>query len=192
MNSMQQIAERLLAQNREKAEDILAEARREAGEIRAKAEKKAQAEGEALRLTYQDKEQEFARRDALNEKMQKRRLLLHAKQELVDGAVERVRERFLTQTQEQWIALLQMVLRRSLEKDPDSVPTVIVPEAMVRAAREAVPARYPVEAGGMRHGFVLSFEAYDLNYEAGRLFAYQKENWEQEAARYLFEGDADA
>lgn len=188
MNDMNAIVKVLLEGSRGKAERIQAEARAEAAELVTASLETAQGECAQIRCEYEEQALEAQRRSRLNEKMEMRRMLLSAKQALVDEAVDRIRERFMAQSPEEWVTLLTAQLARA--DTAVGKPEIIVPRALAGAVQTAVGPEYTVTAGRMSHGFIFSFPEYDLNYEAERLFMYQKEALEREAARCLFEDDA--
>lgn len=189
--NIQELTQMLINRAQQQAEQILADARHEAQRITADAEQKSKAECEAIRVDYQRQAAEYERREQIRLKMDQRRMLLSAKQQLIDQTVQQVYERLVGQTAEQWVELLGMVLARNPQDKGAQKPQIIVPAGLLAAVQAAVGTQYPVSVGQMQHGFIISYEQFDLNYEVDRLFSYQKEGFERQAAQYLFGDDAD-
>lgn len=187
-NNMNAIVQMLLDDAQRQAEQLREDARQQAERILAQEDEKARKECAAILEQYKRQAVEHEKREQLRLKMDQRRMLLSAKQQLIDQTVSQVYDRLIAQTDDQWVCLLSDLLQRG---DGAEKPQIIVPAALQAAVQAAVGPQYAVTVGEMRHGFILSYSQYDLNYGIDRLFSYQKEGFEQQAAQYLFGDDAD-
>lgn len=187
-NNMIAIVQMLLDDAQRQAEQLREDARQQAERILAQEDEKARKECAAILEQYKRQAVEHEKREQLRLKMDQRRMLLSAKQQLIDQTVSQVYDRLIAQTDDQWVCLLSDLLKRS---EGAEKPKIIVPAALQAAVQAEVGQEYTVLVGEMRHGFILSYSQYDLNYGIDRLFSYQKEGFEQQAAQYLFGDDAD-
>lgn len=169
------------------AQAALESARAEAAQWLSDAREKADAEAAEMISAFEKQAREIEARARVRERAQERRAVLAAKQALIDEAVARARRRFGEQTPAQWAQLILKILQNSA--NTGEKPEIWVPCEMTEAINAALQGQYTVRVGDMRDGFILSFAAYDLNYEGDRLFQAQHERMEARAAACLFQGD---
>lgn len=187
-DNLKEITTYLMDESRSKATLIKQDANQKATEIvNAMVEKAKKEQGNVIKA-YNKKAAEISEIANLKNNMDKHRILLSTKQELVDQTIHLVRERFENQSVHEWIKCMQMLIEEG-KKETEELPTILVPIDYFEETKKAFDGEYNVEVRKIQSGFILSYSKFDLNYEVEHFFNYQKEELEVAAFELLFSSE---
>ena len=176
---------------RQKADSIKAEAELEARRITKEGRIQIQKKRNSILDDYKRKANEIAERAQAEIRAKSGQMVLAARQDVINEAIASARELFAKRSEQEDVELLLKVLDKSVADAGGERPVVIVPQNRLAAAQAALGSDTRVEAGNVNHGFILSFEHYNVNYETATRFEYWQEELEALAASCLFDGDGD-
>lgn len=191
MDTVNRMTEFLEQEARQEAQNILAQAERAAQGSYKEGRMRAQKRRNEILNAYQREVRALLERAETEARREADHLSLAARQEMIDATLQAVQVQYNNRSAEEEMALLTRVYQRSIARAQGERPVVYVPEDRLAAARAALGQGVDVQRGGMKQGFLLSFEKYNVNFENDTLLRFLREPLEGMAAAYLFGGDGD-
>lgn len=185
MNNLNEITTYLVEDSRSQAEKIIENANIKAKSIIQHMVDKGMKEKPVIIKKYEKKAKEETEIFTLKNNMDRHRILLLTKQELVDKTIQKVRYKFENQSVSEWIKCMRMLIEQG-KKETDELPTILVPNDYLEETKEAFGNDYNVMSHDIQSGFILSYSKFDLNYEVEHFFNYQNEELDVAAFELLF------
>ena len=196
MNGIENITAKIQADARQEIDAILAEAQAEAAGIMAGYEAQARAEAESVLARGEKAAAERAERLASMAQLECRKAVLGAKQEVIEEAFARAREKLLALPQEEYVALLaDLAIQAGATGREKLIFSVAdrarVGKAVVVAANDKLGGAGNLtlaeETRPITGGFILSDGAVEVNCTFDVLIRLQRGALSGEVAKVLFD-----
>jgi len=214
MNGMEKIAQRIQDDAQRELNELEAETRRQAEELLVQARAQAEQEREAILARGRKAAAERQERLESAAQMEKRKLLLGAKQEMLEQVFDRALEKLCALPDEELVPLLARLAVQASSSGREQV--ILSPKdrsrigkQVVLAANEALAQKWGGKKGALlnkimgggaqltlsqetrkfRGGLILSDGDIEMNCTFETLVRLQREKLEREVARTLFENE---
>ena len=189
MNDIKLLTGAIEQEAREKADSIKSEAEHETRRILKEERIHIQKKRNRILDDYKHLVDEMDRQARAELRAKSGQLMLCARQDIIEETIIAAQELFAGRGEKEDTELLLRIFDRCVADAGGTVPVVLVPESRLDAARSALGPDVAVEASDIKHGFILSFEHYNVNYDTAARFEFMREELEELAAVYLFDGD---
>ena len=189
MNGIERITARIEADGRAEAEAILEKGRAEAAAIEEEYRRRAEIEGAALTAQAEKKAREREERLVSAAAMESRKILLAARQEMVEKAFAQALDRLCSLPREEYVEVLAALLERCATGGEEVIFSRadrerVGEETLKKAAGKQL--RLAEETRPLRGGFILRKGKVEVNCAFETLVRLQKGQCAAQAAKLLF------
>lgn len=198
--ALDDILRKIKADAQAEAEAVLRAAHAERERVLTEARERARAVAEQIRSPGKVRAEDARRKELAMAGLEARRIVLEAKQRILDGAFEAALERLSSLPDEQYRELLAGLVAQGAQTGAEEI--IVSPEDRARLGEDFPElAGRRLEAGGLpgklryasrtrplRGGLILASEDVDINMSFERTMATLRGSIEPEIARLLFDG----
>lgn len=196
MTGLEKMQSQILDEARRSADEILEQARREAQETREEAEKKAQAESSRILGKIQTELKNIQERTISSCALQRRQILLEAKQEIIAQILEKAYHTLIEADEDTYFRIIRKMLGKYAagqageicfsERDLKRMPEGFEKEIQEIAEKNGGTLVLSKEPRKISGGFVLVYGGIEENCSFRAMFHTRKDELSDEVHKILF------
>lgn len=196
MTGLEKMQSQILDEARRSADEILEQARREAQETREEAEKKAQAESSRILGKTQTELKNIQERTISSCALQRRQILLEAKQEIIAQILEKAYHTLIEADEDTYFRIIRKMLGKYAagqageicfsERDLKRMPEGFEKEIQEIAEKNGGTLVLSKEPRKISGGFVLAYGGIEENCSFRAMFHTRKDELSDEVHKILF------
>ena len=196
MAGIDNIIGQILQEAQEEAKGVIAAAEKEAASIREEAQRSAADLKKAADERSSEAVKTYAARSQSSADITKKKAILTAKQEMIEGIMSEALERLENQDDAAYFAMLKKILAKNVQmgdgtiafsaKDTARLPKGFIEEAQAIAKKAGGRLKLAEPVKGITSGFVLAYGGIEENCSLEAIFEAGREKIQDKVYRFLF------